>query len=181
MLFLFSCSSAKDALQGKKRSDNSDEFLVEKKNPLTVPPDIDELPVPLDQEEQNQTESQEDVDIKKVLKIDENQDTNVESNNENLNSLEESILEIFNKYNDKRLKYFLANKHTSLSEARALAIDNSKGEVITFLDVDDYWKDAILETQVSLYKDDDVVFSCGNFYILTEHSKKTRVFKKGKI
>jgi len=96
MLFLFSCSSAKDALQGKKRSDNSDEFLVEKKNPLTVPPDIDELPVPLDQEEQNQTESQEDVDIKKVLKIDENQDTNVESNNENLNSLEESILEKIN-------------------------------------------------------------------------------------
>ncbi len=96
MLFLFSCSSAKDALQGKKRSDNSDEFLVEKKNPLTVPPDIDELPVPLDQEEQNQTESQEDVDIKKVLKIDENQDTNVESNNESQNSLEKSILEKIN-------------------------------------------------------------------------------------
>ena len=48
---LFSCSGAKDALQGKKRSENSDEFLVEKKNPLTKPPDIDELPVPLDQEE----------------------------------------------------------------------------------------------------------------------------------
>ena len=96
MLFLFSCSSAKDALQGKKRSDNSDEFLVEKKNPLTVPPDIDELPVPLDQEEQNQTESQEDVDIKKVLKIDENQDTNTQSNNGNQNSLEKSILERIN-------------------------------------------------------------------------------------
>ena len=52
LLFLFSCTNAKDALQGKKRSENSDEFLVEKKNPLTVPPDIDELPVPLDQEEQ---------------------------------------------------------------------------------------------------------------------------------
>ena len=51
ILFLFSCSGAKDALQGKKRSENSDEFLVEKKNPLTVPPDINELPVPLDQEE----------------------------------------------------------------------------------------------------------------------------------
>ena len=93
MLFLFSCSGAKDALQGKKRSDNSDEFLVEKKNPLTVPPDIDELPVPLDQENQDQTDSQEDVDIKKVLKIDENKDSDVESNNENQNSLEKSILE----------------------------------------------------------------------------------------
>ena len=96
ILFLFSCSGAKDVLQGKKRSDTSDEFLVEKKNPLTVPPDINELPVPLDQEEQDQANNQEDIDIKKVLKIDENQDTNVESNNENLNSLEESILEKIN-------------------------------------------------------------------------------------
>ena len=66
ILFLFSCSGAKDVLQGKKRSDTSDEFLVEKKNPLTVPPDINELPVPLDQEEQK-----EDINIKyiKLLSI----------------------------------------------------------------------------------------------------------------
>ena len=95
-LFLLSCSNAKDALQGKKRSENSDEFLVEKKNPLTVPPDIDELPLPLDQDDQVQTEDQEDIDIKKVLKIDENEDTNVESNNKNQNSLEKSILEKIN-------------------------------------------------------------------------------------
>ena len=94
MLFLFSCSGAKDVLQGKKRSENSDEFLVEKKNPLTVPPDIDELPVPLDQEDQ--TDDEEDIDIKKVLKIDENEDANVESNNESQNSLEKSILEKIN-------------------------------------------------------------------------------------
>ena len=94
VLFLYSCSGAKDALQGKKRSDNSDEFLVEKKNPLTVPPDIDELPVPLDQEEEAQTDDQED--IKKVLKIDENKNTNSNSDNENQNSLEKSILEKIN-------------------------------------------------------------------------------------
>ena len=96
VLFLYSCSGAKDALQGKKRSENSDEFLVEKKNPLTVPPDIDELPVPLDKEAQDQTEGQEDIDIKKVLKIDESQDENSENNNENQNSLEKSILEKIN-------------------------------------------------------------------------------------
>ena len=96
ILFLFSCSGAKDVLQGKKRSDTSDEFLVEKKNPLIVPPDINELPVPLDQEEQDQANNQEDIDIKKILKIDESQDTNTESNNGNQNSLEESILERIN-------------------------------------------------------------------------------------
>ena len=96
ILFLFSCSGAKDALQGKKRSENSDEFLVEKKNPLTVPPDINELPVPLDQEEQDQTGNQEDIDIKKALEIDENQDSNTDSDNETENSLEKSILEKIN-------------------------------------------------------------------------------------
>ena len=93
ILFLFSCSGAKDALQGKKRSDTSDEFLVEKKNPLTFPPDINELPVPLDQEEQDQAENQEDIDIKKALEIDENQDSNTDSDKETENSLEKSILE----------------------------------------------------------------------------------------
>ena len=93
-LFLFSCSGAKDALQGKKRSENSDEFLVEKKNPLTVPLDIDKLPVPLDQEEQDESENQEDINIKEVLSIDENQDANNEEQNQN--SIEKIILEKIN-------------------------------------------------------------------------------------
>ncbi len=95
MLFLFSCSGAKDALQGKKRSDNSDEFLVEKKKPLTVPPDFNELPVPLDQEE-DQIENKEDIDIKKVLKIDENLEKSTQSNNEGQTSIEKLIIEKIN-------------------------------------------------------------------------------------
>jgi len=96
ILFLFSCSGAKDVLQGKKRSDTSDEFLVEKKNPLTVPPDINELPVPLDQEEQDQANNQEDIDIIKVLKIDKSQDTNFECDTEKENCIEKLILEKIN-------------------------------------------------------------------------------------
>ncbi len=95
MLFLFSCSGAKDALQGKKRSDNSDEFLVEKKKPLTVPPDFNELPVPLNQEE-DQIENKEDIDIKKVLKIDENLEKSTQSNNEGQTSIEKLIIEKIN-------------------------------------------------------------------------------------
>ena len=49
-LFLYSCQTASEALQGKKRSDQSDEFLVEKKNPLAMPPDFDKLPTPGNQE-----------------------------------------------------------------------------------------------------------------------------------
>ena len=34
-LFLYSCQSASEALQGKKRSDQGDEFLVKKKEPIS--------------------------------------------------------------------------------------------------------------------------------------------------
>ena len=47
--------------------------------------------------------------------------------------------EIFKKYNDKRFKYFLADKHTVLYEARNLAIKKTKGEFVAFLDTDDIW------------------------------------------
>ena len=46
LLFLYSCSSVGEALQGKKRSDQGDEFLIDKKNPLTMPPDFNKLPEP---------------------------------------------------------------------------------------------------------------------------------------
>ena len=44
-LLFASCTTVKDALQGKK-ADNSDEFLIKKKNPLVLPPEYGKLPVP---------------------------------------------------------------------------------------------------------------------------------------
>ena len=46
LLFLYSCGSVGEALQGKKRSDQGDEFLIDKRNPLAMPPDFDKLPKP---------------------------------------------------------------------------------------------------------------------------------------
>ena len=71
-LLLYSCGAdIKDALQGKKRSESSDEFLVQKKNPLILPPNFDELPVPSSGLEQQDIINQEDsLDVKKILEID---------------------------------------------------------------------------------------------------------------
>ena len=71
-LLLYSCSTGlKDALQGKKRSENSDEFLVQKKNPLILPPNYGELPVPSSGLEKQENINQEDnFDVKKILEID---------------------------------------------------------------------------------------------------------------
>ena len=45
LFFLNGCSSIKAGLTGGKVT-NSDEFLIEKKNPLVLPTDYDSLPVP---------------------------------------------------------------------------------------------------------------------------------------
>ncbi len=95
LIFLYSCTGLTDALENKKRSENSDEFLVEKKNPLTVPPDMNELPVPLDQENQKNNED-DSIDIKKVLQIDETQKSVDESSNGENKNLEQLILEKIN-------------------------------------------------------------------------------------
>ena len=42
---LLSCSTVKEGFQNNKKN-NSDEFLVEKKSPLVMPPDFDKLPIP---------------------------------------------------------------------------------------------------------------------------------------
>ncbi len=89
LIILNACAGAKDALQGKKRSDNSDEFLVEKKNPLTTPPDYEELPVPISDQKAN-LENKKKEDIKNLLK---ESKTNSGSNNKKNINLEESIIE----------------------------------------------------------------------------------------
>ena len=92
---LYSCQGATDALQGKKRSESSDEFLIEKKNPLTQPPDYNELPVPVGQEKE-QFNEENDSEIKKILDISQNEDSATQSNTDENTSLEKSILEKIN-------------------------------------------------------------------------------------
>ena len=44
-LFLLSCGTVKEGFSNQKKN-NSDEFLVEKKSPLVMPPNYNELPEP---------------------------------------------------------------------------------------------------------------------------------------
>ena len=95
-VLLYSCQGAQDALQGKKRSDSGDEFLVEKKNPLTTPPDYDELPVPFNQEQNELDDEDKELEIKKILEINQSEESNSQSTSGTSTSLEKSILEKIN-------------------------------------------------------------------------------------
>ena len=70
MLVTASCQTVKNALTGVKQ-ENSDEFLVQKKHPLVLPPDFTELPVPFE-ESVKVTEVQIEDDIEKLLGMENN-------------------------------------------------------------------------------------------------------------
>jgi glycosyltransferase, family 2 len=66
------------------------------------------------------------------------------------NQSTDSTAEIVKSYNDERIHYIFAPKHTPLGEARNLAVEKSNGEYINFLDADDVWTEKKLEKQIRL-------------------------------
>ncbi|MDB3904324.1 DUF3035 domain-containing protein [Candidatus Pelagibacter sp.] len=81
-----SCSSLKEGFTNQKKN-NSDEFLVEKKSPLVMPPDYNELLIP--NEEDISKKSNE---IKSLISKSKNDEID-ENFDKKSSSFEESILE----------------------------------------------------------------------------------------
>ena len=89
-ILLYACETAKDAFEGKKRSEQSDEFLVEKKNPLAMPPDYEKLPTPGSEKVSPETFS-ESSDVKDLLNIEESDSST--DGNDSSGDIESSIIE----------------------------------------------------------------------------------------
>lgn len=88
LISIYGCQSIKDGLEGNKKSKSAEEFLIEKKNPLVLPPDFSKLPTPI---------SEENLDNDKDLEIEDILNSSIsEKNSENKpatnTSLEQSIL-----------------------------------------------------------------------------------------
>tara|TARA_B110000881_G_C18084647_1_gene275291 strand:+ start:114 stop:446 length:333 start_codon:yes stop_codon:yes gene_type:complete len=94
ILVLTSCQSARDGLIGGKR-DNTDEFLVEKKNPLILPPKFNKLPKPTNSNSQKNNDNSENNNIEKLIGVESGKKTSNKKSTGN-NSLENSILKTLN-------------------------------------------------------------------------------------
>ena len=90
LFFLAACQSTKDAFTLKKKS-STDEFLVEKKNPLVLPPGYGTLPIPQDGQINDNEIEDEKIDVF-VNKDDKNLSSTVEKDSKH-SSIEESILQ----------------------------------------------------------------------------------------
>ena len=87
-LFLLSCGTIKEGFSNQKKN-NSDEFLVEKKTPLVMPPNYNELPEP----KINQQEIIEEKNSIKSLLLQEDETLNDNEIDDKDKKLEESLLE----------------------------------------------------------------------------------------
>lgn len=85
---------------------------------------------------------------------------------------------IFKSFKDKRLKYYYAKKHTSLYEARNLAIEKTRGSLIAFLDVDDLWIKDKLKIQIRKFNNKKVKLVYSNYYILNQITGFKKIFYK---
>ena len=88
ILLFFSCGTLKEGFKNQKK-DNSDEFLVEKKKPLVMPPNYEELPKP----KNNRQLSKEEINPIKSLLVKETDSPNNEEIGDKDKKLEESLLE----------------------------------------------------------------------------------------
>ena len=87
LTFLFSCGTVKEGFTNQKKN-NSDEFLVEKKSPLVMPPEYNELPIP--QSDKNNKDDKSDNSFKNLIEV-ENKETSVSKSTNK--RFEEKILE----------------------------------------------------------------------------------------
>ena len=88
ILFLYSCSTIKEGFTNQKKS-SSDEFLVEKKSPLVMPPDYNDLPVPDQNKETAETNENK---IKDLVTKNENENGQNNSSVDGNLDIEQSIL-----------------------------------------------------------------------------------------
>ncbi|MDC3034069.1 DUF3035 domain-containing protein [Candidatus Pelagibacter sp.] len=89
LLLLLSCGLVKEGFQNPKKK-SSDEFLVEKKSPLVMPPNFNELPIP------KRSQNDENSDDNKIKELLEDKETKLKNNSETTemnNSLEENLIE----------------------------------------------------------------------------------------
>ena len=90
LTLLMGCQSLKDGLEGNRKSKNAEEFLINKKNPLVLPPDFSKLPNPKNEKEDDVPSN--GFEIEDILKKGSSKNNN-QTEPKSGSSLEKSIIE----------------------------------------------------------------------------------------
>ena len=119
LLFLNSCGTVAEGLGGSKKK-GSDEFLVEKKSPLVLPPSFGELPEPGKEPEENIISEEKDTsDIEDIINQSSSTNTS-EKSDDTKNSIEQSIIK---KINEKKVNL---KEATEINSDETIVEENEK-------------------------------------------------------
>jgi len=119
LLFLNSCGTVAEGLGGSKKK-GSDEFLVEKKSPLVLPPSFGELPEPGKEPEENIISEKKDTsDIEDIINQSSSTNTS-EKSDDTKNSIEQSIIK---KINEKKVNL---KEATEINSDETIVEENEK-------------------------------------------------------
>ena len=84
---------------------------------------------------------------------------------------------IISNFNDQRIKYYYSSNKLALYDARNKALEKASGELIAFLDVDDWWDKNYLSIREDLFRDEKIDFFYSNGFIYHEKIKKLKKYK----
>ena len=87
-LIFSSCSTVQKAFDPEKN--NSDEFLIEKKSPLSMPTDFEKLPLPQNGQTDNQNQSKDIENLITNSQVENNENKSIENTSK---ELEKSIID----------------------------------------------------------------------------------------
>ena len=119
LIFLNSCGTVAEGLGGSKKK-GSDEFLVEKKSPLVIPPSFGELPEPGKEPEGNIISDKKDTsDIEDIINQSSSASASEESD-DTKNSIEQSIIK---KINEKKVNL---KEATEINSDETIVEENEK-------------------------------------------------------
>ena len=90
-LILNACGTVREAFEAPRKN-SSDEFLIEKKSPLSMPPDFEKLPEPKSKNKSKKFEEKSNLE-ELILNSENNANLDAQENIENTGSLEKSIID----------------------------------------------------------------------------------------
>ena len=93
------------------------------------------------------------------------------------NNSNDNSVKIIEKFKDDRIKYYRNNIKVPLYKARNQAIKVSTGDLIAFVDCDDWWEKNYISSRENFFSVDNFDYFYCNTYFFYENKNKKKIYK----
>lgn len=97
------------------------------------------------------------------------------------NCSDDNSKKIVTKYKDNRIIYFFSKKKETLYKARNQAISKTSGDLVAFLDSDDWWEKNYISSRANLFSNSYYDYFYSNINLYYEKKSNTKIYRKYKL